>query len=240
MRIYTTPLEMLREVERDLYEMGTRYQSATVQDKQVAEDPKFQTIELTGYQYCLTKWNEISLREMLCYSGVRNRLDWAVEEKDERLSPPSGMTLNPGEAWKEDGEAWRPFLRDGKFSYTYAERWQWQIPYVVDELRLRPYTRQAIMTMYEQSRDIMNWGGRDRVPCSLTYHFLQREGKLTLIYQQRSCDFVNFFAPDVYFSLGLLEHVAERVGLPVGSFIHNVNSLHAFRGDLEKTGRSIF
>ena len=73
MRVYIKPLEMIKEVERDLFEMGTRYQTATVQDKLVADNPKFQTIELMGYGYCLTQWNEGTLREMLTYAGVRNR-----------------------------------------------------------------------------------------------------------------------------------------------------------------------
>lgn len=240
MRVFIKPIEMLREVERDLFEMGTRYQTATVQDKQVADDPRFQTIELMGYSYCLTQWDEVLLREMLTYPGILNRLEWCVEELDERLGYQPFVPLNPGRAWTIEKEFWKRFLRDDKFSYTYAERWQWQIPYVISELRQRPNTRQAILTMYEQSRDLMNWGGRDRVPCSLTYHFMMREGRLNLIYQQRSCDFVNFFAPDVYFAIGLLDHVAKEVNVPSGQFIHNINSLHAFRGDLEATGRSIF
>ena len=241
MRVYIKPLEMIKEVERDLFEMGTRYQTATVQDKLVADNPKFQTIELMGYGYCLTQWNEGTLREMLTYAGVRNRSEWAIEEIDERLGlNRNSLNLNPGKAWTIEADFWKPFLRDGKFAYSYAERWQWQIPYIIDELTLRPNTRQAVLTMYDQSKDLMNWGGRDRVPCSLTYHFMIREGRLNLIYQQRSCDFVNFLAPDVYFAIGLLDFVAGAINVDSGQFIHNINSLHAFRGDLEKTGRSIF
>ena len=53
MRIYTDAVEMIKEVERDLFEMGIRYQSTTVQDRIVGNDPEFQTIELTAYQYSL-------------------------------------------------------------------------------------------------------------------------------------------------------------------------------------------
>jgi thymidylate synthase len=141
-------------------------------------------------------------------------------------------------AWKEDRDKWEKFLRDGVFSYSYAERWQYQLPYVIRELKARPNSRQAIMTMYDVHQDMMNWGGRDRVPCSLSYQFLLRDDKLTLIYTQRSCDFLSFFATDVYLSVRLLQHVAAEIDATPVRFIHQIGSLHAFAKDLE--GRGIF
>jgi thymidylate synthase len=236
MRIYSEPVEMIKEVERDLFEMGTRYQTSTVQDQKVKNNPDFLTIELFGYAYTLTNTvDENGLINMLKY--MNTNLGWIGVESLERLSL-SNPDKNPGFAWVANQELWRPFLRNDCFSYSYAERWSEQIPYVIRELKRNPNSRQAIITMYDRHQDMMNWGGLDRVPCSVSYQFLLRDDKLTVIYNQRSCDFMTFFAADVYFTIHLLNFIAEAVGVVPGSFIHFLGSLHAFAKDLE--GRNIF
>jgi thymidylate synthase len=231
---------MVKEVERDLFEMGTRYQSATVQDQDVKDDPKFQTIELIGYAYTLQNLSEESMWDALGYMGKDHHYSiWMQEESDERLGRGLlGGPLNPGHAWKKRQSFWGKFLRNGFFSYSYAERWQHQLPYIIRELQAKPNTRQAILTMYDQHQDMLNWGGFDRVPCSVSYQFVLRQGKLSVIYNQRSCDFMNFFLADVYFTIELLKHVCAQTGNEPGEFIHFLGSLHAFAGDLE--GRNIF
>jgi len=233
MRIFQSAIEMAGEVARDLWEMGIRYQSTTVQDQQVANNPKFQTIELFGYGYTLTLYEDV--QHLIDHFGLN--ADWVFNEEDERLH--KGLLflpLNPGRAWELNKKFWTPFLRDGKFAYSYAERWQEQIDYVINELNIRPNTRQAIMTMYDRHQDMLNWGGRDRVPCSISYQFMIRNDMLHLIYNQRSCDFVKFFGSDVYLTIQLLKHVAKNVGVVPGYFTHFLGSLHAFAGDLENKG----
>ena len=233
MRIYANPLEMIKEVERDLVEMGVVYQSATCQDKNVSKDERWKTKELFGYTYALHSWEPQCVIKMLRYND--NNIPWANAEADDRLF---GNDLNPGEAWKKNEEFWQPFLRKGFFSYSYAERWQEQIPYVIAELKENPNTRQAIMTMYDRHQDMMNWGGLDRVPCSTSYQFMLRDGKLNLVYNQRSCDFIKFFATDVYLTITLLEYIATNIDAEPGTFFHFLGSLHLFMGDVE--GREIF
>lgn len=233
MRIYKDCLEMLKEVERDLFEMGIKYQSYSVQDKIVDHDPNYETIELIGTGYKLVpseKSTFKNLDSLITYNKNKDFTKWAIEESKERLS---GRSLNPGSAWENLPELWQEFLRNGFFSYTYAERWTEQIKYITHELYRNPNSRQAIMTMYDRHQDMMNWGGFDRVPCSLSYHFLIREGKLNLIYNQRSCDFVQFFQADVYITIKLQQFVADVLSIDIGTFTHNINSLHAFKKDLE-------
>lgn len=230
MRIYLDGMEMVREVERDLYEMGVRYQSATVQDQNVEDDPRYETLELTAYQYSLKDPRTADLAKMVKYLG--GNLGWANQELIDRIQ----WSPNPGYAWITDFEKWSKFIRDGKFSYHYAERLAPQLDAVINELKIRPNTRQALMAMYDDRADRMNWGGRDRVPCSLTYHFMLRQGGLTVIYSQRSCDFLKFFATDVYITVGMAEHVAREIDSEVVQFVHVINSLHAFRGDMDRRG----
>lgn len=233
MRIYQDALEMIKEVERDLFEMGIRYQSDTVQDKDVSSDPGYETLELQGYAYKLAPTGVhgeyANLEAMLKYNKEPEFVNWARAEAHERVD---GLSKNPGEAWKRRAEFWKPFLRNGQFSYTYSERWTEQFDYVFHELRQRPNTRQAVITMYDRHQDMMNWGGIDRVPCSLSYQFLIRQGALHVIYTMRSCDFVNFFQADVYCTITLLCNMANELGVEFGSLTHFIGSLHAFKKDL--------
>ncbi|MCK5347114.1 MAG: hypothetical protein KAR20_27080, partial [Candidatus Heimdallarchaeota archaeon] len=223
MRIYQSCIEAADELKRELKEMGIEYQSDTVQDQYVGDDPDYKTLELMGYSYCIQSFPD--LEELLIHLGA-NPI-WAHEEIIERLHP--GLeNKNPGMAWLESRRFWEPFLRNGCFSYSYAERWSAQLPYVLNELQQRPNTRQAIVSMYESTKDMMNWGGRDRVPCSLTYQFFLRDGYLYIIYGQRSCDFKLFYATDVYFTIHLLQFMAHLLEVKVGSFFHNIGSLHTF------------
>lgn len=236
MRIYKDALEMLKEVERDLSEMGIEYESETVQDQKLEGEDK-KTKELTPYAYTLLSNNEgkfEKIEEFLRYKKEKGWEDfhsWVkVESVDRLIQGPNG---NPGNAWKVYKDFWGQFIRDGKFSYCYKERFSEQLDYIVNELKIRPNSRQVVMTMYDRHQDMMNWGGRDRVPCSLTYHFLIRKDRLNLIYSQRSCDFFKFFQADVYFGLILLYYIAETLNVKTGNFTHFINSLHVFKKDLE-------
>ena len=231
MRIYVDPVEMVKEVERDLFEMGTRVQSATMQDKDVHDDPQYQTVELFGYGYTLTSFNEDSLAAMVAHTG--GNLTWARAELADRLKP---EYINPGDAWKIKSGLWKEYIRDGRFAYTYNERWREQLPAVIEEINRRPATRQAIVTMYDRHQDMNNWGGKDRVPCSMHYQMAARDGKLSMIYVMRSCDFLVHFVHDVYFAIGMLRHVAKHTGLEVGNFTHFLGSLHAYAKDMEERG----
>lgn len=232
MRIYSDAMSMVREVERDLFEMGVRYQSATVQDRFVGDDPDYETLELGAYQYSLSRVDLVELEKVVSY--LKGNLSWAKKELSERIRG----SINPGFAWSLDEDRWAPFLRDERFAYHYPERLAYQLKYVIQELRMRPNSRQAVMTMYDVHQDMMNWGGLDRVPCSLTYHFMLRNKELTIVYSQRSCDFLKFFATDVYITCGMLVHVAKELLIPPEQcrFIHVVNSLHAFKRDLDARG----
>lgn len=228
MRIYQSCYEMVREVEREIAEMGITYQTQTVQDKHVGDDLDFMTKELVGYVYQLSRYDD--LEALLDY--MKMPVNWVAAETAERLNL-SLSDKNPGTAYKERWEFWNEYLRNGVFAYSYPERYHWQIPYIIRELIYKPNTRQAMLMMYSAERDIMGWGGQDRVPCSISYQFIRRGDQLDIIYNQRSCDFINFFASDVVITIELLKYIANAVGIKPGFFIHMIGSLHAFAKDLK-------
>lgn len=229
MRIFADVLEMVKEVERDLFEMGIRVQSDTMQDKDVHDNKDYETLEIQAYGYQLTGFDKLDM--MIEY--LKGDLEWAKREFAERTSY---VYFNPGLAWTLRRKVWGPFIRDGKFAYTYNERIREQLPSIVEELQKRPNSRQAIMTVYDRHQDMGNWGGKDRVPCSLYYHFFIRENKLHMIYSMRSCDFLTHFVYDVYLAIRLQEYVALLLGVETGIFTHMIHSLHAYQKDMVERG----
>lgn len=229
MRIYQNPIEMLREVERDLYECGVTNTTKTVQDK----TGNFETLELTGYTYTLVMgrhdWNAA-----FNYMKMENHeLSAMFAEAKERTDH---EYLNPGSYWRHYEELWKKYLHDGRFAYTYNERFRDQLPLVIEELTLRPTSRQVVMTVYDKHQDLMNWGGRARIPCSMYYQFVLRNEQLNLIYTMRSCDFLNHYLKDVYLAYDLLDYVANAIEANTGDLTHFLGSLHAFKSDMKKRG----
>lgn len=86
------------------------------------------------------------------------------------------------------------------------------------------------------SADCMNMGGTGRIPCSLHYQIMQREGKLDLIYCMRSCDLLTHFGIDVMLALRMQNWMAVKLQKQVGTFTYFTGSLHAYQKDLKTRG----
>lgn len=100
---------------------------------------------------------------------------------------------------------------------------------VVTLLRRDPTTRQAFLPVWFPEDTGARHGGR--LPCSIGYHFIQREGFVHVVYWLRSCDLVRHFRDDVYLTARLLLWVVERLGARPGTLTMHVTSLHIFRAD---------
>lgn len=222
MRFYSNFKEAMSEIRRDLAEMGVLIHPKTYQDQWVEGDPAFDTLELDNYVYCVLNPDTQYLHPTQ---------PWADAEFEERIC---GRPVNPGIAWTLREDVWETFLDPltGKFAYTYAERFSQneQIDRIIQRLKEDPESRQLFLSMWNAD-DITKIGGVSRVPCTLGYLFQFRRGALNLTYLQRSSDFVTHFQNDVYLAVRMLEYVAGKTGLPVGTFTHWLGSLHTFRKD---------
>lgn len=191
-------------------------------------------------------------------------LAFIQQEYEDRLAC---VRANPGNAWNKRADVWDEFIhkdliRDehGKpkagFHYTYAERFAVQVPVILRRLQEDPHTRQAIITMHSNintnpdgrtdsdieprvspSQDLEFIGGVGRIPCSLTYQFLLRDGHVHLVYSMRSCDLFTHFPIDVMMALRLQAWMADRLGVNVGRMTYFAGSLHAYHKDLEREHR---
>lgn len=221
MRIFRRFPEALGEIKRDIAEMGIKIHPLTYQDKDVAKDPNFDTLELQNYAYTVTQ---------PVPGELKPTLPWADEEFKERITTPP---VNPGEAWKLRKEVWTEFLcDDGKFAYCYPERFASfnQIPRILERIKVDPDSRQLFLAVYNPS-DIKNMGGISRVPCTIGYQVQIREDLLHLTYIQRSADFITHFNNDVYLAARMQQYLAEKSGYKVGRYTHFIMSLHMFRRD---------
>lgn len=229
-RNYSNFPEAQNEISRDLAELGVLVQPETMQDKDVADDADFLTKELSNYVYTVLRpdYTEIN--------GVHD--DWVKQEWEDRLVG----SLNPGRSWKTRSDVWDQFLEgdrgDGgkaiprRFSYTYSERMGGvHIQAIVEELKIHPHSRQLWLPVWWHHPDEARRGER-RVPCSLGYWMVQRQGKLHMTYMMRSCDFFTHYPNDVALATVLQHYVAKETDLRVGTFTHVVGSLHVYAKDV--------
>lgn len=167
MRIYSNAMEAVREVERDVYEMGIMVHPQTMQDKQIDDDPDYATKEVTGYGYKIVDHHWISIEETAVVNYILTGelladvhpetiriLNYINAEFNDRLS---GQQLNPGTSWSERPEVWTEFLHDGKFAYTYSERMTPQLDKIKRELRVHPDTRQAVINIHSNVAALPGW-----------------------------------------------------------------------------------
>ena len=231
MRIYDDCYELMSEMGRNLWEMGSIVKPKTYQNKLIEGNDNFITKELICEQYCLTRMPDPEF--LFTYTKCR---EWADLEFQERIS---NMECNPGEAWKLRKDVWEEFLNDeGKFDYTYSERMFLNLPRLIDLLKSDNDTRKAVLPIfngnYEDDTDYYN--GKKRIPCSMYYDFLVRENQkgekvLNICYHQRSSDFITHFGNDVYLAWKLMEYVANNIGVKAGYLYHTIDSIHSYKKD---------
>lgn len=187
-------------------------------------------------------------------------LPWADEHFEERVC---GYPLNPGESWKDwPWGSYADKFRDekGRFEVNYMERF-WaggkfedtpsdgqvsrltgirgrqygDLGSIVDLLHREPQTRQAYLPIFFPE----DTGAGGRVPCSLGYHWLVRNGYLHMYYPIRSCDFYRHFRDDIYLairlSMWLLDQLRARDDywnkVQLGQYTMWIGSLHMFIND---------
>lgn len=196
---------------------------------------------------------------------------WAEDHFQERVG---GQPLNPppSNLWWPFAKRGNEEHKNGEiFSHTYPERF-WpryaneggktregrhvytprigvrgeygDYDHLLYTLRNNPATRQAYLPIWFPE-DLKASTENERVPCTLGYHFLVRNGELHVEYHIRSCDVVRHFRDDVYMAGRLAHDIIEKTGIDArpGMLVMNIGSLHAFQPDIpflqkaEKEGR---
>lgn len=113
---------------------------------------------------------------------------------------------------------------------------------VVARLVKSPLTRQAYLPVWFPEDTGAPEG--ERVPCTIGYHFMIREGRLHVSYTIRACDFMRHFKDDVYMAVRLAQWVRDEVfkaivldntrnimPISMGDLTMHIGSFHIFNGD---------
>lgn len=127
-------------------------------------------------------------------------------------------------------------MRDVELGYLHPENYGIRFAYgdlrdVVKQLQKHPMTRQAYLPIWFPE-DTGAVHGK-RVPCTLGYHFIIRDGKLHVSYFMRSTDLLRHFQDDIYMAIRLAQWVTECLeGVHVGELHFHTANMHIFEGDV--------
>lgn len=98
-----------------------------------------------------------------------------------------------------------------------------QITNVIDLLRRRPFSRRAVIQLFE-ARDL----DHEQVPCTCTLQFLIRRKHLHLFVYMRSNDAFMGLPHDVFAFTMIQELMARSLAVEMGTYKHMVGSLHLY------------
>ena len=147
------------------------------------------------------------------------------------------------DAWIYDYNArLRQYADDGILRGAYGprmRRWRGrvdQLAHVVELLRRDPDSRQAVVQLYDPSRD--TYGHKD-VPCTLNWRFQLRQGRLHMATTMRSQDVWTGLPYDLFTFTVLHELMAGWLGAEVGEYRHHVDSLHLYESDLDRAAAAL-
>lgn len=142
-------------------------------------------------------------------------------------------------------------LRDVEWGYLHPENWGLRFALgdlhdVVNQLVKSPMTRQAYLPIWFPE-DTGAVHGK-RVPCTLGYHFLIRDGKLNISYFMRSTDLIRHFQDDIYMAGRLAQWMVDQINarepyaeheaspndrLEVGDLTFHTANMHIFDQDVD-------
>lgn len=123
------------------------------------------------------------------------------------------------------------YADDGVLQGAYGPRMRrWtdgvdQLDYVRRTLTVDPDSRQGVIQLYNPERDTC--GHRD-VPCTLSYRFFVRQGRLRMHTTMRSQDLWLGLPYDLFTATLVQELLAGWLGVGLGEYHHTVDSLHLY------------
>jgi len=236
------PSHAIKRAKEKLYSLGKEVYSGKWQ----SVDVEHSMWELFNHNFSTAMPQTIE--EMV--KEVKPNLPWADDHFEERVS---GKPLNPppsNEWWPFAQSGNKQFKADKKFSHTYPERiWS---PYrkgirfkygdmddVIDLLEREPFTRQAYLPIWFPEDTGAHH--KERVPCTLGYHFIRRDEWLHMFYFIRSCDYIRHFRDDIYMAMRkarfILDELQKRnkdwADVKLGIYDMKIVSLHCFASEKE-------
>jgi len=118
---------------------------------------------------------------------------------------------------------------DNVWEYTYHERYAYQVPFIISELKRNPYSRRAIMNIRDFEIDSSNTDPA----CMQSIQYFIRDNKLHCKILFRSNDLPEAFFYNAFALIRLQEKIAAELGVEVGTYTHRSNSMHCYEKDFD-------
>lgn len=249
MKTFLKPQDAIKWSKERLYQYG--YEVET--EKWQGIKPKDSMWEIMNHSFQMFIPN--NLDELA--NEIRPNLPWADEHFVERIG---GYPVNPPPShinWPFAQKDNNEFISNKKFSHTYPERiWpkfagdlsntekkegiRFSYGDLYDVIKLlikEPNTRQAFLPIWFPEDTGVVHG--ERVPCTIGYHFMRRNGYFHMSYFIRSCDIVRHFRDDIYLACRKLLWILSELknnsneweNIKPGYYSMYIVSLHCFKNE---------
>jgi len=136
-----------------------------------------------------------------------------------------GQTSDP-EIMTETAEVFNNYMDHDILHGAYGPRIYGNLSKVVEQLKKDYSTRQAVLTIFDSNKDL-NANVKD-VPCTLNLQYFIRDDKLIARTSMRSNDVYLGLPYDLTQFIGLQGAIAKALDIEMGSYIHNVGSMHIY------------
>jgi thymidylate synthase len=120
---------------------------------------------------------------------------------------------------------------DGSFYGSYGVRIGHQVGQVIRKIKEDPFTRQAVITLWNPSLD--NDPGHKDYPCTVMLGFRVRRDHLDMSVTMRSNDVWLGLTYDVFQFTQLQFVVARALDIGIGTYTHHALSLHLYSRDMD-------
>lgn len=190
------------------------------------------TRDLLGVQLVLTDPD----RSLLL---IDKNWKWAFQELFDRMSLALGYPeeyANPGQAYPYRS-AWKKKLEKegGTFDYAYGDMLEHTLPAAIQILRKQKTTREAIIPVWQYDHTTKQ-KTYNRRPCTLTLHFIIRDGELHCFVNMRTNDVINLLPYDIFHHTFLQKYIAAKLEIPLGHYHHFATHMY-YPKKREREGR---
>jgi hypothetical protein len=267
--IYGNFKDAIKASVRRLVDAGVEVHPNNWQSMDVSQRKEALMKELLAVQFQVAMPDDLDEPTVIAQiqAELKPNLPWA--DKHFELERVSREPINPGVTWEiwPWANSANQFKQGGQFDHSYAERYwpKWagytpdgsldakyifpehprhgirdrvgDLDDIVARLHQDPTTRQAVLSVWHP--EDQSPSGR-RVPCSLIYQFVVRNGYLHVLYAIRSCDAYRHFRDDLYLTarlalwvlLELRKRDSSWDNCSLGLFTITIGSFHCFVNDI--------
>lgn len=118
-------------------------------------------------------------------------------------------------------------VEKGNWAYTYHQRMEKQIPFIIEELKRNPLSRRAVIIIRDWEVDF-----KSTDPACLQHiQYFVRDEKLHCKVMFRSNDACKATFMNAFALIMLQKRIADELGYEMGTYTHRANSFHCYEQD---------